>query len=260
MIIDSHIHLNEIGGSYQKACEKLCSDMTQNGIDKSIIIADNVTGSGCADLETALNYANDNIFVIGSPNILKPTEYQFEKFQKLLEYKKIIGLKLFPGHDPYYPTDKRCDMYYKLAQKYNIPVVFHTGINVGDINCAKYNDPKLIAEVAKKYPNLKIVVAHYFWPELDYCYETTRGYKNIYFDTSALADLEVVKASGGLEKIREILQKTIADNTESVIFGTDYPECNVKKHLELVNSLEVSKLERNKIFAENAISLFGLNN
>jgi predicted TIM-barrel fold metal-dependent hydrolase len=47
-------------------------------------------------------------------------------------------------------------------------VIIHTGINSGDFNCAKYNDPKYVVEVARKYPKLKIIIAHYFWPKKSY--------------------------------------------------------------------------------------------
>ncbi|MFZ3073837.1 MAG: amidohydrolase family protein [Minisyncoccales bacterium] len=160
------------------------------------------------------------------------------------------------GHDPYYPTDDRCLPYYELCQKMDVPVLFHTGENSGDRECAKWNDPKYIVQAAAKYPNFKIIITHYYWPKLDYCYEVTKNIPNIYFELAALADEEVVEKSGGMEKIKEILKKTISDRPGNVIFGTDWPMCKIERHIELVKSLELGKDAKEKIFWENSMNVY----
>jgi predicted TIM-barrel fold metal-dependent hydrolase len=135
--------------------------------------------------------------------------------------------------------------------------VIHTGWNSKNPRAAKYNDPKYIVNIARKFPKLKIVISHYFWPELDYCYKLTKNFKNIYYDTSALADNEVVEATG-IEKIKEILVKTIKKKPDSVLFGTDYSMCSMEKHIALINSLKISRKEKEKVFYKNAAKLFKL--
>lgn len=258
MIIDSHLHLNAENDDYNQPSKDLLTEMDRDKIETSIIIADNMPNSGCADTATLLRVAGNNprIKVIGSPNVLKNDPKELEYFDQLLKEKKIVGLKLFPGHDPIYPTDQRCETVYELALKYDCPVTIHTGINTGDEDCAKYNDPKHIVAIACKYPKLTFIIAHYFWPKLDYCYELTKNIENIYFDTSALADQEVLDTSGGIEKMREILEKTIRDKSDGVIFGTDYPGCNTLDHINLINSLNISSDQKENIFFKNSAKIF----
>jgi len=90
-----------------------------------------------------------------------------------------------------------------------------------------------------------------------YCYELTKNYENIYFDTSALADEEVVVATGK-EKIKYILETTIDDNPRKVLFGTDYSMCDISRHIELIESLNIKSEERDGIFYKNSIELFNL--
>ena len=175
----------------------------------------------------------------------------------MLKNHKIIGLKLFPGHERFYPTDKICQSVYKLALKYDCPVVFHTGINSGNLDCAKYNNPKFIVEVAKKYPNIKIIIAHYFWPRMDYCFEITKDIPNIYYDTSAMADYEVVGLSGGLEKVVDILEKTAKIKSYSIIFGSDFDMCDQKAHIELIQKLMLPSIAKDDIFCNNFRKCFG---
>jgi hypothetical protein len=264
MIIDSHVHIslyNYNTKSLQEAFTAFLQEMEKNGISGAIIIPDNIEGSdSIADLDKAIELIGEhkNLFLLGSPQIIQRGSSELEKYRRLLEEGKIKGIKFFPGHDPYYPTDERCLPYYELCQKLDVPVLFHTGENSGDSECAKWNDPKYIVEIAKKYPKLKVIITHYYWPKMDYCYEITKDVPNIYFETAAMADAEVVEKSGGIEKVKEILQKTIADRPDKVIFGTDWPMCKIEEHIELIKSLGLEKNIEKKIFSGNTRSLYKL--
>jgi hypothetical protein len=264
MIIDSHVHISLYGNnanSLQEALDMFLKEMEKNGLSAAIIIPDNIEGSDkSADLEKAIELIGErkNLFLLGSPQIIQRGSTELEKYRKLLTEGKIKGIKFFPGHDPYYPTDERCHPYYELCQSLDVPVLFHTGENSGDSECSKWNDPKYIVEVAKKYPRLKVVITHYYWPKVDYCYETTKNVSNIYFEIAAMADAEVLEKSGRIDKIREVLIKTIADRPDKVIFGTDWPMCKIEEHIELIKSLGLSSDVENGIFYKNSAVIYKL--
>lgn len=264
MIIDSHVHISIYDNnatSLEGVFEFFLKEMAKNDLSAAIIIPDNIEGSNnIADLEKAIELIGErkNLFLLGSPQIVQRGSGELEKYRKLLEEGKIKGIKFFPGHDPYYPTDERCLPYYELCQKLDVPVLFHTGENSGDSECAKWNDPKYIVEIAKKYPKLKVIITHYYWPKLDYCYEITKDVSNIYFELAALADTEVIEKSGGIEKIKEVLQKTIADRPDKVIFGTDWPMCKIEEHVDLVKSLGLGEEVKEWVFSKNAKKVYDL--
>lgn len=264
MIIDSHIHIsiyNNNAASLEEVFKLFLKEMDKNNIKAAIIIPDNIENSdNIADLNQAIKLIGEhkNLFLLGSPQIIQRGSSELEKYKKLLEESKIKGIKFFPGHDPYYPTDKRCLPYYDLCQKLDAPVLFHTGENSGDSDCAKWNDPKYIVEIAKKYPKLKVIITHYYWPKLDYCYEITKDISNIYFELAALADAKVVEKSGGIEKIKEILKKTISDRPDKVIFGTDWPMCKIDEQIKLVKFLGLNEDAQSKVFSENAREIYKL--
>jgi len=264
MIIDSHVHIslyNDNAKTLQEAFDLLLVEMQRNGINSAIIIPDNIEGGdSIADLDKAIELIGDrkNLFLLGSPQIIQRGSSEIKKYKKLLEEGKIKGIKFFPGHDPYYPTDEKCFPYYELCEKLDVPVLFHTGENSGDRECAEWNDPKYIVEIAKKYPKLKVIITHYYWPKMDYCYEITKDIPNIYFETAAMADAEVVEKSGGMEKVKGILKKTIFDRPDNVIFGTDWPMCKIEEHIKLVESLGLEKETEEKIFSENSANVYKL--
>jgi len=262
MIIDSHLHLPPINGcrNFQESKLKLLSEMDRAGIDYGIIIPDNLEDSNIGDLNTVLNITekNENLFALGVMDIQSHEESWIKKLKNHFEEGEIKGIKIFPGHDPVYPTDERFEPLYELCIKYDYPLVIHTGPSDDNTESSKYNDPKYIVKIAKEFPKLKIIIAHYFWPEIEYCYRITRGFDNIHFDTSALADKEVLNVTGE-KKMKNVLRKTVADNPESVLFGTDFSMCDFDFHLDLINSLNLPDNIRKRIFWKNASQLFSLN-
>lgn len=156
MIIDSHVHLSiyqERTTSLEDALKKLLEEMDKNNVDYAIIIPDNIENDPkIADLDTAIELikGNNNLFLLGSPQIIQRGSSEVDKYSELLTRGIIKGLKFFPRHDPYYPIDERCLPYYEMCQNLNIPVVFHTGENSDDPETAEYNDPKYIEESSIK--------------------------------------------------------------------------------------------------------------
>lgn len=262
MIIDSHVHISYLKRreEFSQTRDDLLTSMKRNGIDYSIVIPDNLQNSACADLETVIGLIKNQpkLYMVGTLKVTDIDRENVANIDRLFRKKTIKGFKIFPGHDPVYPTDKRWHPIYNLCQKYDFPLIIHTGVNTGNEKCAKYNDPKYIVKIAKLYPKLKIIIVHYFWPKLDYCFSITNNINNIYFDTSALADPEVVSASGGTQKIREVLVKTIKRKIDSVLFGSDWPMCDTKKHISLIDALPITQEEKKEIFYKNSLKLFKL--
>ena len=239
---------------------KLLLNMKKNKISKQVIIADYLSDSNCADTKKLLDLTSDisDIKIVGAINPFNHSSKNFKYFDTLLSDKKIIGLKIFPGHDKIFLSDPAFRPSIDLCLKYTVPLMIHTGINAKDKDCSKYNNPKLISALAKKESNLKIIISHYFWPKLKYCFSETNDKKNIYFDTSALADNQVIEESGGIDEIKLIIKKTLERKTDSVLFGTDYPECATKDHLKLISSLNIPMPDKENILYKNAVKIFNI--
>lgn len=261
MIIDSHLHLPGVNKdrNFEDSKKILLRDLKVNGIDYAILIPDNVPGSTIGDLDTALALTKDErkLFLMGTIDIFKDKKSHLDKLDFLFKQEYIVGIKIFPGHEPLYPTDKRLIPVYKLCVKYDLPIVIHTGWNPGNPDVAKYNDPIHIIKIAETFPQLRIVISHYFWPKVEYCHDLTKSYDNIYFDLSGLADDEVIKETG-LDRIKKVLVETVNERPDNVVFGTDYPICSFIEHIDLVNRLKISEENRQKIFYRNALKLFKL--
>ena len=85
----------------------------------------------------------------------------------------------------------------------------------------------------------------------------THSYPNIYYDTSGLADEEVIAATG-FERIRAVLLKTLGEDPKKTVFGTDYAMCNRQDHLKSVNQLPITADVHECALWRNAVELFNL--
>jgi len=261
MIIDTHLHLPVMPEprSYERAKAKLLQDLKTDQVDYAILIPDNQPDSEIGDVPTCLDLTRNSpqLFLMGTIDIQTQGQEWLEELERLIAQRLIVGMKIFPGHDPIYPTDTRLDPVYALCQAHDLPMVIHTGWNSAHPEVAQYNDPKYIIQVAEHYPRLNIVIAHYFFPEIEYCFQLTHGYAKIYYDTSGLADEEVVQATGR-EKIESVLLKTLAAKPRSIIFGSDYAMCSRSDHIQLIQHLPITGEIREGIFWRNAVELFKL--
>lgn len=153
------------------------------------------------------------------------------------------GIKLHPDFQKFSVYDPNVFGIYRAAEG-RMPILFHAG----DYRY-KYSNPSLLAAVAKEFPKLDLVCAHFGgyseWDKVD-AYD---GLDNVYFDTSsALFYLSPEKA---VELIRHF-------GADRFFFGTDYPMWNAVEEMQRFNRLSLTSDEREKIFAKNAERVYKL--
>jgi len=109
-----------------------------------------------------------------------------EKLEEAFTDFNLSGLKLHPGHQHFYPSDEAARPLYKICEKYDKPIIFHSGFSWEPDTLTKYCRPDIFEELAATHPKLRICLAHFGWP---WCRETAMlmlKYPNVYTDTGAL--------------------------------------------------------------------------
>ncbi len=176
-----------------------------------------------------------------------------EKLQTAVERLGLIGLKLHPPLQNFYPNDRKVWPVYEMAAELGIPVVFHVGTTpFGNLVKLKQADPILIDEVANDFPQLRIVLTHLGTLWHNESFMIVEKHPNVYIDTAAYP-----------YEISEILtEKTIMRiGEEKFIFGTDFPMPYEGKMHDLsdfvacINSLSISQELKERIFAQNFLEM-----
>lgn len=140
------------------------------------------------------------------------------------------GIKLLPMYAGFKPQDPRLDPLWQYASERGLPVLLHTGttfIRQAPIECTY---PRHLDEVAIRFPEVKIIMAHLGHPFEGECIAVARKHANVWMDISALHyrpfqlfhSLMLVQEYGVWSK---------------VLFGTDYPFTTVNSTIETLREL-----------------------
>ncbi|MFN8488982.1 MAG: amidohydrolase family protein [Caldilineaceae bacterium] len=169
---------------------------------------------------------------------LDPTQ---PNWQQEMEYGHqelgLQGIKLMPMYAGFYPQDAQLDPLWTYAQKHNLPVLLHTGTTFISQATIETTLPRHIDVVARRFPEVRIIMAHLGHPFEGECVAVIRKHPHVYADVSALHyrpwqlfhSLMLVHEYGVWNK---------------VLFGTDFPFTTVDASIAGLRSLAEVKIDR----------------
>lgn len=243
-IIDGHIHIGkwgEIFFNYESTIEQAIEVLKSSGIDAAVCLPANVTPNHI--LLEEIKKHNDFCFYF-SPWI-NPDDKHLDGFLEK-NIKDISILKFHPSVQRRKITDESYKKYIEFAVDNDKPIVVHCG-RWQEI--ASYKFP---LELIKKYPGLKIILAHLGGDQPGLYLECAKevkalNNKNIFLGTESIREFyfvnEVVKTVG----------------PEKVIFGSDYNLGLPEMYIPVIKSLKITDNEKELIFSGNILRLLNGN-
>lgn len=126
------------------------------------------------------------------------------------------GIKLGPNYQVFDPLGEAALRVYELAERHGLPLLFHQGASPVRDAPLRYAYPLLMDEIAIRFPELRIVMAHLGHPWQRETIVTIRKHPHVYADVSALfyrpwsfyEGLRLATEWGALDKL---------------LFGSDFP-------------------------------------
>jgi predicted TIM-barrel fold metal-dependent hydrolase len=271
--VDTHLHLTRwwpdlLHTAYRADLDYtpagLCREMDSNGVDFGVVIQ--VYESPTP--EEALTESRELLRASGGrlrPVVtVDPTrgESWIRDAVTLWEREPaIVGIKLFPGYLPFYPHDPRLAPLYEFAHRRALPVLVHQGDTLDRRGLLKFARPIELDEVAVRYPDVRFVLCHLGNPWIDEAAEVVYKNENVYADTSGLlAHPSAPYFDRMVAQCRQrILQAiTAIGSCDRILYGSDWPLEELRLAISLVEGLDLSPVDREKILGGNARRLFGL--
>lgn len=263
MLIDFHTHAfpERIA---EKAIEKLSfasggltpytngtfSDLkrlfTQSGIDKAVVLSIATNAQQQKNVNDFAASINDgeNIFAFGSvfpdaPDVLS----ELERIKAL----GLKGVKLHPDYQSFSVDDEKMKPIYKKIGELGLITIFHAGQDYGFP--PPYGGTPEKIERALSWFSSPVIAAHFGGVGCEEGVLKRLCGKDIYFDTSF--------GYGTLPKYyaQEIINRHGADK---ILFGTDTPWQTAHMEMQLLNSLQISSQDFEKIAHKNAEKLLGI--
>jgi predicted TIM-barrel fold metal-dependent hydrolase len=145
----------------------------------------------------------------------------------------LTGLKLHPMVECFRPDHPFFSKFFQKTNELKLPILFHTGDN--------FSSPGLIQKIAKKYPQLPIILGHL----KEGCLGVMKECENVWVETS-----------GTLPDIIE-LATDIDENR--ILFGSDVPYYRYPTQIAAVEAADISIGRKRKTFYENFHRLFSEN-
>lgn len=146
------------------------------------------------------------------PGSLQELERAFEE----LDFK---GVKFHPSMQECYANEIALNPVFEYCQEMGKPVLFHTGASLPS-HPDKYSQPLLLDEVAVRFPELKIIIAHGGRPFYQEAAMLMRKHEHVYVDLCANRG-----RTGGTALLEMALSfiKIYADGLKKTFFASDYP-------------------------------------
>ena len=252
-IIDAHVHLptRETCSDLRSKKERLLQELDENNVSACIAIADSWHESAIGSTDELVKLfpeTNDpRVYVVGGISPFVSYREDLAKFREHLDNGRIVGIKLYTGHEHFYLDDERLTEVYEMAQEYDVPVLFHSGWDD-----PQYGDVDRAAEIVGKYPALKLICCHCWYPDINKCMQLTHS-PNMFFDLSSVADDAAV-----FNRISDDVKKLIETIPDRVIFGSDSFGCSMAEHIRSVNELGLAPDTLQKVMAGNAKRVYRL--
>lgn len=252
-VIDAHIHTNFSDtffeeGKVMDSKAELAAEMKKY----------NVVGA------VSMNHAGDAYADLSDLNVVQCAglsgRVDAERLEADLASGRFRCIKVYLGYVHQYAYDPGYEPAYKLAEKYHVPVVFHTGDTDSRKAKLKYADPLTIDEVAVDHPKVTFVLAHAGNPWIEAAAEVAYKNPNVVIDGSAFL----------IGKLQDYPPETLetyvvqplrwvfgyVNDPAKLMFGTDWPLTEIGPYLEVFKRA-IPKEHWKAVFHDNAARVYG---
>jgi len=147
----------------------------------------------------------------------------------------LIGLKFHPFVQGFDILDERMDTVYETMERLNRPIVFHTGF---DRFYGARMSPEAMDTLLTRHPELVVVIAHMFYPDIEGAFRLLKKHENVYLDgTNIFSDYREsvdgenvfegrLVRDGDREQYAVYFHhslKELEEFSHRIMFGSDYP-------------------------------------
>jgi predicted TIM-barrel fold metal-dependent hydrolase len=132
------------------------------------------------------------------------------------------GLKLGPTYQHFHPHDQACLRLLEQAQQLRIPVLWHQGTTFTAAAIGEYARPLQLDLVARRFPDLRMCIAHFGHPWVDEALTVARRHEHFFVDVSALdtRPWQLARALASAAEYRVL---------DRLLFGSDFPFSTVEQ-------------------------------
>lgn len=187
-----------------------------------------------------------------------------DNVERELKKGAVKALKAYLGYFHHEPFSPGYRLYFKLAAKYQVPIIFHCGDTFSKAGKVKFSHPLKVDEIAVDFPKVKFVIAHVGNPWVMDAAQVAYKNDNVWIDLSGLligsADDFAKKEKSGVlgREVKRVLQAVeYTENSGKFLYGTDWPLAPMPTYQDFIKQLFPEK-DHEAVFGGTAKKVFGL--
>lgn len=191
-----------------------------------------------------------------------PKEAEAELLRATTELS-MQGIVVAPAAQDFHPSDSRARRVYELASDQQMPVLFHTGIHLAAEAKLEYAQPVLLDEIARDFPDMKMIIAHMGYPWVDETLVLLTKHANVYSEISWLLH----QPFQAYQTLLSAYQYGVIDK---LLFGSGFPFAAASNCIEelyslnhLISGTNLPTIPRDKlrgIVERDTLGLLGISN
>lgn len=264
MIIDCHTHLNRYlehqPRELSARVRNLRRGMDTHGVSHALVLTSYTVNEDRPSTDDVLQALDgDGRFgVVAGVSVPHLGTEQVSYLRGLLSERRIRGLKLYPGYQPFGLQERKLTPVYEMAAEHGVPVVIHTGDTYHNAAMVKYAHPLRVDEVAVRFRETRFVMGHLGNPWFTDAMQVVYKNENVWADISGftLGAFEPRFEAMLVRKLNDVV--AYINSPEKLMFGTDWPISDLDSYLAFAAKLDLTPEEREGLMWRNAARLFGI--
>jgi predicted TIM-barrel fold metal-dependent hydrolase len=149
-----------------------------------------------------------------------------ELLEHAIHTLKLRGIKFGPIYNGVSLLDPRMEPFYRFCLRHDLPLTMHLGTTYARATPVELGRPIDVDAIARRHPDLKMIMAHMAHPWYEECIVIARKQPNVYCEVSALS-----YRPWQFYNILIAAQEYTIHDRNKIFWGTDFPYSGVAESL-----------------------------
>jgi predicted TIM-barrel fold metal-dependent hydrolase len=189
-----------------------------DGVDRAVVLAFNAAPAGFVvpNDYVAAYVARDPARLVGFGSVDPSSPTAIDELERMRADLGLVGCKLGPVYQDLDPLGPEFLRVCEALERLELPLLIHQGTTFARAGSLLRARPILLDEIALRFPELRIVIAHMGHPWFEEAIAVVRRHPHVYADVSALVSRRWLLYNALVQAIEYRVE-------HKLLFGTDFP-------------------------------------
>jgi predicted TIM-barrel fold metal-dependent hydrolase len=203
-----------------------------DGVDRAVVLAFNAPAAGFVvpNDYVAAYVARDPARLVGFGAVDPSSPTAVDELERMKEDLRLVGCKLGPIYQDVDPLGPEFLRVCEALERLELPLLVHQGTTFARAGSLLQARPILLDEIALRFPELRMVIAHLGHPWFEEAIAVVRRHPHVYADVSALVSRRWLLYNALVQAVEYGVENKL-------LFGTDFPFFSARRTIDGLRSV-----------------------